>query len=110
MHNHVAAAKPDGPAHLVTAIANPEAFMQNAQDAGADIASHEFFPDHHEFTEDDAKRIEKQAQNNAIVTTAKDWVKLQRHVSPMRAWILVQRVLPEDNAQQLLHAIMALVS
>jgi hypothetical protein len=42
-----------------------------------------------------------------VITTAKDWVKLRSLMPPGRCSVLVQRVVPEDNADAFLAAVLA---
>lgn len=59
---------------LVAGIAKPEPFfsyLKNMQDVCLP------FPDHHNFTDTDILEIKKVAQNNLIITTEKDYVRLK---------------------------------
>jgi tetraacyldisaccharide 4'-kinase len=74
----------------VSAIARPTAFEQSLQSAGASIAGHEIFPDHHRYDARDVERIAQRAQSanaTAIVATEKDWVKLRHFDMPLPVWI-----------------------
>jgi tetraacyldisaccharide 4'-kinase len=84
------AARPDGPFLAVSAIARPEGFEQLLRSAGATIAAHAVFPDHHRYDAHDVDRIaerSRRARASAIVTTEKDWVKLQHFPMPAAVWI-----------------------
>ena len=62
------------PKVLVAGIAKPEpffAFLKNTNDVCLS------FPDHHNFTDKDILEIKKLAQNNIIITTEKDYVRLK---------------------------------
>ena len=67
------------PAKTLTSVAEPEAFLQTVRAAapGTDVRLRGF-PDHHEYTEADARRIVGDAAGRTIVTTEKDAVKLVR--------------------------------
>ncbi|MEO5509641.1 MAG: tetraacyldisaccharide 4'-kinase [Longimicrobiales bacterium] len=96
------AAAPTLAAHALSAIASPDAFIENARNAGATVDGVTFFPDHHEYDRTDVDNVLKRAGTAPILTTAKDWVKL-RHLLPAdRVWVLMQHVEPEDDAEQLL--------
>lgn len=59
---------------LLAGIAKPEpffAFLQNTNDVCLS------FPDHHNFTDKDILEIKDVAQNNIIITTEKDYVRLK---------------------------------
>ena len=59
---------------LVAGIAKPEPFFAYLQDANDVCLS---FPDHHNFTDKDILEIKNLAQNNIIITTEKDYVRLK---------------------------------
>lgn len=59
---------------LVTGIAKPEPFFAYLQDTNDVCLS---FPDHHNFTDKDILEIKNLAQNNIIITTEKDYVRLK---------------------------------
>ncbi|MFV8270893.1 tetraacyldisaccharide 4'-kinase [Flavobacterium sp. GT2N3] len=59
---------------LVAGIAKPESFFAYLQDSNDVCLS---FPDHHNFTDKDILEIKKLAQNNIIITTEKDYVRLK---------------------------------
>ena len=59
---------------LVAGIAKPESFFAYLQDSNDVCLS---FPDHHNFTDKDILEIKKLAQNNSIITTEKDYVRLK---------------------------------
>ncbi|HEX6693266.1 MAG TPA: tetraacyldisaccharide 4'-kinase [Longimicrobiales bacterium] len=105
-----AAAPPAAGALLVTAIAQPASFEENARAAGATLTGRAFFPDHHDYSEADAAAILEKAGNGAIVTTAKDWVKLERLLPRERVWVLHQQVEPEAGVDAMLTAVRGLVA
>lgn len=59
---------------LVAGIAKPEPFFAYLQDTNDFCLS---FPDHHNFTDKDILEIKNLAQNNIIITTEKDYVRLK---------------------------------
>lgn len=59
---------------LVAGIAKPEPFFTYLQNTNDVCLS---FPDHHNFTEKDISEIKNLAQNNIIITTEKDYVRLK---------------------------------
>ena len=60
-------------------IANPQRFFAQLEELGADVKDHIAFRDHHVFTRDDGERLLAAAAQHAatLVTTEKDWVRLQ---------------------------------
>ena len=59
---------------LVAGIAKPEPFFAYLQNTNDVCLS---FPDHHNFTDKDILEIKNLAQNNIIITTEKDYVRLK---------------------------------
>lgn len=59
-------------------IANPERFFGLLSKLGAEVVQRRIFPDHHAFSERDAQALLREAQEagGALVTTAKDFVRL----------------------------------
>lgn len=69
------------PVLLVTAIASPERVVGDLAASGWLVAGHVAYRDHHPFTADDIRAIEARAEAlgvRAVITTAKDAVKLER--------------------------------
>jgi tetraacyldisaccharide 4'-kinase len=96
-HDGGVAPPPDSAAVLVAGIAEPTLFAQNARAAGAAIATELMFPDHHVYTGEDVTLIEAAALGRAVVTTAKDWVKLRTALDPSQVWVLEQDVHIEEG-------------
>jgi tetraacyldisaccharide 4'-kinase len=92
---------PAGEAFAVTAIARPTAFLANARSAGADVRDGIAFPDHHEFTHGDVRRIVAAAADRTLVVTEKDAVKLAPLLPATAARVLLQRVLIEQGEADL---------
>jgi tetraacyldisaccharide 4'-kinase len=64
-----------GPFFVFCGIGNPDAFLRDLQRSGIPVAGHMFFTDHHRYTLDDVRSIEKAAQQagaTACITTEKD--------------------------------------
>ncbi len=92
---HEAPAPSGGQAGALAGIARPEAFERTLADAGVTIADRMRFPDHHVYTDTDAKRINEWARSaglDAVVTTEKDAVKLERLQAKWLVPILTLRV------------------
>lgn len=92
---------PEGDVLAVTAIARPELFVENARAAGARVTSTLFFPDHHDFGDDDLARIRELSAGRPIVTTAKDMVKLEGLDPTLDLWVLDQEVVVERGEDEL---------
>jgi tetraacyldisaccharide-1-P 4'-kinase len=65
-----------------------------------------YYPDHHDYTRDDATEIMRRAGSLPLITTAKDWVKLRALVPAENLWVLRQRVEPEDASDALMHDVL----
>ena len=73
----------DEPVLLVTAVAEPARVADDLRTAGWTLADVMTFRDHHRYSADDARQIAARARAvgaAAAVTTAKDAVKLERHL------------------------------
>jgi tetraacyldisaccharide 4'-kinase len=65
---------------LLTAIGNPQGFVNTCRGAGADIILTRFFPDHYHYTQQDLESVLSEATQHEVdivVTTVKDIVKIQ---------------------------------
>ena len=62
------------PKLLLAGIANPKPFFDYLKNDFDEILT---FPDHHHFSEKDIENIKLKAKNNLIITTEKDFVRLQ---------------------------------
>lgn len=95
------ASVPEGRALAVAALAEPEAFAENAIAAGVRVSATMWFRDHHDYTVDDARRILDASHGGPVVTTAKDAVKLRSLLPADRYWVLEQRVVVESGGELL---------
>jgi tetraacyldisaccharide 4'-kinase len=100
-HDGAAAAAPERAALLVAGLADPGLFVEGARQAGARVAGVLAFRDHHEYGSDDADRIRTAAGGAPIVTTEKDWTKLDRWLDARDVWLLAQDVVLEHGAAEL---------
>jgi tetraacyldisaccharide 4'-kinase len=87
----------------IAAIAQPDAFFRQLTELGAIVRPHSF-PDHHAFTEAEARWLAEQASNSDfVVCTLKDAVKLES-LWPAEAgslWYVSQRLRIEDGRQHI---------
>ena len=63
---------------LVSGIARPDGLRAAVEVAGAHATDELVYRDHHAYTAADIETIQARARGRAIVTTEKDWVKLER--------------------------------
>jgi tetraacyldisaccharide 4'-kinase len=90
---------------LLAAIARPERFGHDAQGRGAAVVGHRFFRDHHGFSDADLAAVTAQARSagaDAIVTTAKDAVRLEGRRVDLP--LLVLRIAAEVAEEERLRA------
>ena len=92
---------PPGETVAVAGVARPDLFVENAREAGAEITDVLVFADHHDYGPGDVDRIRGIARGRAIVTTAKDAVKLAPLAPELDLWILEQEVALEAGAADL---------
>ena len=62
------------------AVGNPKSFFESLRELGYDVALERAFADHHEYSQGDVEalhQLAKETRVNALVTTAKDAVKLK---------------------------------
>ena len=71
-----AADPPSGPLLAVAGIARPDGFADLARSITGSEVELMSFSDHHDFTDSDLRRIQREARGRMIVTTEKDAVRL----------------------------------
>lgn len=65
---------------VVCGIGNPRVFSEDILQKGINITDEQFFPDHHNYTQEDLDRVTAEARRlgaDAIVTTEKDAVRIE---------------------------------
>jgi tetraacyldisaccharide 4'-kinase len=93
----VPAEAPSGPALLVAGLADPTLFSANVRAAGIAVTTEMMFPDHHEYSAADIERVREAAHGRAIVTSAKDWIRLSGRLDPAQTWVLTQELVLEEG-------------
>ena len=93
---------PRGQALAVAAVARPHQFRENvAATLGSDVGLLAF-PDHHEYSDGDVRRIVSEARGRAIVITEKDAVKLESRARDLPGVrVLTQRVVWESGREEI---------
>lgn len=83
-------------------IGRPSKFFQSLRETGADVIEAVEFPDHHTFSQDDImKLVEKAALHNAaLVTTRKDYVRLNHEARMMTTVFDIDLVFDKPSALQ----------
>lgn len=75
-----------GPLIAFCAIARPERFFSELSKRGLNIREQIRFPDHHRYTEADAKRLaqmQRQNPGSRLITTEKDEINLEQHATKL---------------------------
>jgi tetraacyldisaccharide 4'-kinase len=76
-------------------IGDPDSFHRQLQSAGGSAAGHRWFADHHHYTPDELKALRREAAAagaDVLVTTEKDWAKLEQLPSADDGQVPVWRV------------------
>jgi len=92
----------DKPFTLVTGIANPKPLVSFLKDKQFSF-THEAFPDHHEFN---ASEISKLKQNEIILTTEKDFVRLQPKLGKFAVYYLPIKTIILNDQEVVLQQIL----
>ena len=80
-------------------IGNPDSFFAALKSAGFEPVGSKAFPDHHRFTQTDVLELEKRAvldSAEALVTTAKDAVKLERLKFSLPCYVALAETVIDD--------------
>jgi tetraacyldisaccharide 4'-kinase len=87
---------------LLTGIARPERVVADLTGQGAVLAGHAAFADHHRFRVEEVESVLRRAEAagaDAVVTTAKDAVRLPAVASPLPVLVARMRCELEDEAR-----------
>jgi tetraacyldisaccharide 4'-kinase len=88
-----------GSAFVFTAIGSSEGFIRTLARSGVDIRGNQTFRDHHHFTQRDIDGVERRAGDHgpaALVTTAKDAVKLRGLKFGFPVYVAIAETIIED--------------
>ena len=96
---------PRDPIVAVSSIARPDLFLQQLQEAGANVVRMLAYPDHYDYAPADAGYIQRAARGKLIVTTAKDAVKL-REVMPEQPIHVIGQQVSFESAEGVLMAML----
>lgn len=85
-----------GPVIAYSGIGRPAKFFDTLERLGARIAARYAFPDHHDYTPEDAAKLLAHAQQAQarLVTTQKDWVRMREGRTPVGALKAASHILP----------------
>ena len=93
------------------AVGNPSSFNEHVRHAGFEIAQSTSFPDHHAYSQEEIDSITRSAQNagaTALITTAKDAVKLRSMSFSLPCYVL-EIEIAIDNSEELTQLISAVL-
>lgn len=103
------AALPTGALAAFCGIGRPEKFFASLQQQGAQLVQQTAFADHHAYTEAELHTLEEAAQQQGaqLITTEKDWMRLDASWRKKVRYVPVAAVLQEAEAfaQLLLNAV-----
>lgn len=89
-----------GPVAAFCAVGNPRAFFEQLRRDGFDLRHTRSFPDHHAYTRDDTEAVTREAVRagaHALLTTAKDAVKLRAYALPLPCYVVEIELEFEDE-------------
>ena len=93
-----------GPAAAFCAVGNPRAFFEHLRRDGLELRHARAFPDHHAFTQKDVEEVAREAARRgarALLTTAKDAVKLRGFDFPLPCYVVETELEFEDEGRLL---------
>jgi tetraacyldisaccharide 4'-kinase len=105
VHLRIGNEVPNGEITAVSSIARPDVFLDQLQQAGARVTRMLAYPDHYEYTADDAQLIMERAQGTLIATTAKDAVKLRSLLREQPLHVVEQQLSFESGEGELMQAL-----
>ncbi len=88
-----------GPLFAFCGVGNPDSFFGSLEKAGVELSGKTSFADHHKYHQADLERIESEARRfeaAAVITTAKDAVKLKGLKFNVHCYVAVARTEIED--------------
>ena len=89
----------------VAGVGQPVAFFDQLRDRGVALTDTMAFRDHHAYSAEDAAAIRRAAGGGAVITTAKDAVKLHPLLPDTELWVLDQQVIFEEGRDTLVAAV-----
>ncbi|HKG13252.1 MAG TPA: tetraacyldisaccharide 4'-kinase, partial [Pyrinomonadaceae bacterium] len=90
-----------GPVAAFCAVGNPRAFFEQLRREGFDLRHARPFPDHHAYTRREVDSLARDAERAgalALLTTAKDAVKLRPQAFPLPCYVVEIELEFEDEA------------
>lgn len=85
------------------AVGNPHSFFEHVRRGGFDLALQKYYQDHHIYSQDEIDALARQATEagaEALITTAKDAVKLRTLSFPLPCYVL-EIEIEIDNGEEL---------
>jgi tetraacyldisaccharide 4'-kinase len=102
-----------GPCFAFCGIARPANFFNQLRAAGVTLAGTRSFGDHHAYTESDVRKLlelRKRSGGEAFVTTEKDAINLQSHLTELAPLHVVPVRMELQNAESAMSAMLARIA
>lgn len=81
---------------IIAGIANPTSFIEKTKNEGDEVL---IFSDHHEFSAQEIETIKAKATNKIIITTEKDYMRLQGKIDDAVLYYLPIKVALDNTSQ-----------
>tara|TARA_B100000787_G_C16196847_1_gene301526 strand:+ start:3426 stop:4367 length:942 start_codon:yes stop_codon:yes gene_type:complete len=84
---------------IFSGIGNPESFKQTLLNNKLNIIKEVIFPDHYQYTKDDIEKLKLEAKslNAKIITTEKDYVKLDNENHNKINFLAIELIIKKEN-------------
>jgi tetraacyldisaccharide 4'-kinase len=99
------ASAPEGPFRVVCGVADPDSVVAAALELGLEVADRVDFPDHHEFTVEEAARLREGPY--PLVITEKDAIKLRTHAADARDILVIEQELVVERGEDVLRSLLS---
>jgi tetraacyldisaccharide 4'-kinase len=93
---------PSGRVAAFCAVGNPRSFFEHVRRGGFDVALQKYYPDHHVYSQDEIESLIETAKEvgaTALLTTAKDAVKLRALSFAIPCYVLEIEVTIENESE-----------
>lgn len=97
-------AAPEGPFRVVSGVADPDSVVDAARSLGLEVADRVDFPDHHDFTVEEAARL--RGGPYPLVITEKDAIKFQNHAPDADDVFVIEQEIVFEQGEDLLRSLL----
>ncbi|SRR5579871_390841 len=112
VHRGIALDTPPARPVVFCGIARPERFMDQLRETGIQPAAHQYFRDHHSYTQHDINSLHKlRDQNHAdgFITTEKDAVNLGKFQAELAPLSIARVTMELENPESAVHTILRII-